>query len=359
MSSTGSANKRARVDDDLPRASDDEGEEAADDTGAAALVDGDESASGSGSGSPVSGEGGDAEGASPSAGIDGSGEPMAIAESDEEDSTPAARKLSTLNRQIRTLTRERKEKNDELTKYKLALANCNNLLQRNSIAIPDNCKVVGGVVDSGETPNSQRALMLSTRPVSESNLGKEDWPYRWELTGLPDTSTVITDTKFDIKVTSFPHAVCRYSRTSEKFAPHVEARRPIPLTWKLVNRQDPSISCSEADLKPSVAQPKIKYRLKLVYADDGTEVTMESLTPQAQHIGKLSEPNIIGSSIERVQGGAITFRIKKLNVLSSMTKPLHRKFRFELTCLDEDLKGFEHMHASTFDFYSVARLRPK
>lgn len=283
---------------------------------------------------------------------------MELSEEEEGDAS-SSKKVASLKRSVNSLKKQLKAANKETAKYKLALANSNHALTRNSIDIPDNAKVTGGAVDSGETANSQRALMLNTQPVAEQGLTADDWPYRWELTGLPDTSGIIKDTKFDIRVTSFPHAVCRYNRTCEKFAPHVEARRPIPLTWKLVHRVDPKTACSEADLKPTVAQPKIYYKLKLVYADDGTEVTMESLNSTGQHIPSLSEPNILGSARERVQGGAITFSLKKLHVLSSMTKPLHRKFRFVLECLDADLKPYERMHAETFDFYSVARIRIK
>lgn len=278
------------------------------------------------------------------------------------DQLPASRRgaINKLKRRIKALENERKAQNRELTKYKLALANSNHTLTRNDIAIPENAKIVGGIVDSGEVANVQRPLVLHTPQVAETGLSiaNGDFPYRLELCDIPDTSTIVKDTKFDIKLTSFPHGVCLYNRTAEKFAPHVESRRPIPLKWKLVNRVNPAIACTEKDLCPGEAHPKVYFRLKLVYPDDGTEVTLEGLNHQGQGLSALSEPNIIGNQV-RMVGGTINFKLKHLQVLSSMTIGLHRKFRFEVECLHGELKKHEHMHSATFDFYSVARIRVK
>lgn len=273
-------------------------------------------------------------------------------------SFPSPRNCSVAHykRQIKALQQEKKAINTELARYKIALANSNHALIRNGHDIPEQAKVTGGIVDSTEVANSQRSSQLFSDSITES-IPVHEFPYRFDLTGIPDTSTIANDTKFPVKTTTFPHAVRVYQRTAEQLAPHVESRRPITLIWKLVNRRNTDVRCSERDLKIGVASPKIYFRLRLVYADDGTDVTMENLAEQGQHINALSEPNIICTAIERMQGGSVIFKIRTLNVLSSHTYPLHRKFRFELECIDQDLKKHGNMHASTFDFYSVARIR--
>ena len=57
----------------------------------------------------------------------------------------------------------------------------------------------------------------------------------------------------------------------------------------------------------------------------------------------------------------MTFKIHRLLVYSSATKqPKHRKFRFQLECVDETLKRFEQLHVTTLEFYVKARcLREK
>ena len=84
----------------------------------------------------------------------------------------------------------------------------------------------------------------------------------------------------------------------------------------------------------------------------------ENLDKSAKHIPSIASPNILGTSRERMKGGKVTFRFT-LNALASMTNPIHRKFRFKLVCDHDRLKKYAHLSDSTFDFYSVSRIRPK
>lgn len=288
-------------------------------------------------------------------------------EEKEEGSVAGSSAGSTTDaRRITALQKEVASYRELVARLRMALSHSNAALTSNCIDIPENAKMINGDDSSvgPSTPVVQRAISLCVprfaEPFDSIQQGKgEDLPYRLDLANVPDTSEILTDTIFSKQEKSFPHAMIRYSRTSELLAPHVHERRPISLTWKLTFRNDPKRACSERDLNPTVAQPKIYFRLKLVYADNGTTVTMDNLSDGAAHLSSLSEPNILNSSMEKMSSGLITFKLKHLKVFSSHTNPIHRKFRFELECLDETLKKFDCMHAETFDFYSVSRIRKK
>jgi hypothetical protein len=286
-----------------------------------------------------------------------------VEESDDEgdegdDKLPKSRRgaITQLNRVIRGLRKERKATNQKLAEYKIALGNSNHALRAADVDIPDSAKVTGGTTASGDGAETQRAVVLQRSSQAEDSVPAGELPYRLELCNLPDTSTIVKGTKFPLKGSSFPHGVCQYQRTGEKLAPHVEQRRPIVLTWQLVNRLAPDTACDENDICPGIAHPMVFYKLMLVYADDDEEVTMENLDGSAGHIDGISTPNILGAAQERMKGGSVTFKFH-LNAFASHTKPLHRTFRFKLVCTHDRLKTYNSMHASTVDFYSVSRIR--
>ena len=97
--------------------------------------------------------------------------------------------------------------------------------------------------------------------------------------------------------------------------------------------------------------------LDLVYDDDGSRVTLESLGDSSSHLKAISEPNVLNGAEEKMVNGSVTFRIKRIEALSGSTKPQHRKFRFELVCLNSDLAKHTHCHGSSCGFYNLARLR--
>ena len=279
------------------------------------------------------------------------------------DKLPASRNgaIAVLNRQIKALQSERKSQSMENTLLKMALSSASHAITSAGLQVPESAKVAFGFYESNRLccapPINFPTIAESVESIRSNN--PNDLPYKLELCDVPCTAGIKTDVKFDIATTSFPHGILCYLRTAEKHAPHVETRRPIVLTWKLTSRVDPTRICTERDLNPNVSQPRILYRIKLVYADDDSEVTLESLDTTADHIPGLSEPNTIGSAKERMQGGRVTFKIRSLFVHSSMTKPIHRKFKFVIECMDPELRKHQCMHAQTFEFYSVARIRPK
>lgn len=257
--------------------------------------------------------------------------------------------------QIRTLQGQLRQANLEISKVKIALAISNQELVEHGISIPMNSRIFAGKVGELGAGARKGPLVIANSIGADAQVGLEECPYSLQMVGLPDTSCLTAPYKFASAKGAFPHAVDVYTRTHE-LAPHVESK-PLLLEFKLTHRTRPMVACDERDLKPGIAVPRIPFRLWLVYSDTGEKVTLESLDSSAEHLIELTTPNIIGSEVV-MKGGLLTFKIQKILVYSNATRaPKHRKFRFEVECIDQHLAQYEHMHGKSVDFYSKARIR--
>jgi len=265
---------------------------------------------------------------------------------------PIQNRRRDYKRQIESLEQQLVSSKRQLARTKVALACSNSELLKNGLDIPNNSKMVGGEATNGEFGIGSNLQRVITVCRAETNVLFRECPYRMDITGMPDTTITVSDTKFK---ESFPHAILTYKKTGD-FSAHVEQRRPISIQAKLVHRQKPEVACDERDLKPGTVSPQVQFRL-LLLTESGKEVCFEDLEESAKRIKTLTEPNIIGAC-EKMQNGTVTFNIHELKVYSSHTKlPKSQKFKFKIECVDPQLKLYEHMHAETITFYSVSRIR--
>ena len=272
----------------------------------------------------------------------------------------ANRKRKALNgraykTQIRILEVQNKQAKLEITNLKIALALSNQTLVEAGIHIPEKARIFASIVGDTSAGARPGPAILPHRIGADCKVGDEECPYSIQMVNLPDTSCLTNPHKFLSCNGAFPHAIDNYSRTHE-LAAHVEAK-PLLMEFKLTHRTRPNVACDERNLQPGVSCPRILFKLWLVYADTGEKVTLGSLDNSSDKLRELCTPNIIGSEVAMV-GGMLTFKIQKLLAYSTATRsPKHRKFRFEVECVDEYLKAYRHMHGKTIDFYSKARIR--
>lgn len=242
-----------------------------------------------------------------------------------------------------------------------AIATLRRICCRHRIPIPDSV-VVAANATVHSAANSAVPVLAGIAPFSAGwgaeFDGKSEWCMRQML--LPDTSRVFGATRFKPASDTWPHAIARYARGEEVLSPIVEGRHSQVLAFKLHHRDDFSLAATERALRSDSGRaPLVKFRLMLVYDDTGEKVTIDSLDPfRAKTVSTLAYPDVVNHDecVKAMAGGIVTFKISRLHILSGMTRPRHRKFRFRLVCADADLHDL-HLHADTPSFYCLARLQ--
>lgn len=226
-------------------------------------------------------------------------------------------------------------RDDKFEKYENAINEAYLLLVSNDIPVPSS---IQALVDRPDAP-------------------AEPDHYCMELMHQPNFSRFTTRHKFP-KLPSlkgaFPHSISKYYFQPNGLELQVESRRPVALMFRLVG-EDEDRHCTERDLLPDEENPRVFFHLKLVYADSDKGVTLEGLGPTANSISTLTSPDVIHNPALMVDG-RVYFFFKSLNVLSSMTTPTHRQFRFKLVCADPHVRDIVGTICS-FPFYSVSRVR--
>ena len=277
-------------------------------------------------------------------------------EEEEEDEgieeTRRRRSQAAWIRHVSALKRDKQTAQTELAKYKVALAVSNAKLREHGIEIPEESRLVAGEFQAlPPAVDGQPRVELNRVSLPSSEIRSREIAYSMQVLGYPDT----TSTTLPLKLPNdFPHALGKYSRDKAVLAPLVQGSRRVILKFGILNRLDMKTMGTEHNLKPRVAYPRIEFELSLIYADTGEKVTLQNLGKSCSHLSSLVRPNVIGST-HMMSEGYVSISPFKMQVLSSMAG--NRKFKFRLECIDPDLKQFEHIHAETVAFYSVARIR--
>ena len=162
----------------------------------------------------------------------------------------------------------------------------------------------------------------------------------------------------------FPHGVETYSNRANEAGLHsmhwtIESRHCQRLSFGLYNRQHPehsSAKCFEDLIAMKDVPTRLNFNVALVYDDNLESVTVPNLSQRAaSSIPNISEPPIIGTASILMHEGRVQTPKFHLKVLSSMTYPKNRKFRYVLTCEND----FEHANKLTVKsraFYCKGRL---
>ena len=275
-------------------------------------------------------------------------------EEEEEDIEETRRRRSQAAwiRHVSALKREKQIAQNELAKYKVALAMSNAKLQEHNIEIPEEARLVAGELQAlPPAVDGQPRVELNRASLLSPEIRSREIAYSMQVIGYPDTTSITQPTRLE---NEFPHALGVFSRDNAVLAPLVQSTRRVKIKFGIFNRLDMKTMGTEHNLKPRVAYPRIEFNLSLVYADTGKKVTLQNLGKSCSHLSSLVMPNVIGST-HMMSDGYVSISSFKMQVLSSMAG--NRKFKFRLECIDPDLKQFEHIHAETVAFYSVARIR--
>jgi len=275
---------------------------------------------------------------------------------DEDDGKRGA--ITKLRRQLETHKAQNVKTSNECARLKEANATLVHALRQNQIPVPEGAIMVAGEVGSLSIVASALVPMTGIAPPPpDIEVPDGTMPFIMRMCNLPDTSGVISATRFELSSDRWPHTIQQYKRGKHSFAPHVEKRAKQNLKFAIFDKRNSKRVVTEKDLIPNEASREIvPFTLSLIYDDDGEPVTMQSLCEvKRKTIATLSKPDIIGKGVEAMRNGCVAFQINNLYVLSSMTKPMHRKFRWKVVCTHPNFKDIPEMSAESPGFYSVAR----
>jgi hypothetical protein len=156
----------------------------------------------------------------------------------------------------------------------------------------------------------------------------------------PDLVSTATRLVKGHKDTTWPHVIEAYQKSGRVVAMSrvVEARHKQYLRFELYDKRDEtrnSADCYKEMLSTRGIPERLTFNVHLVYDDDLSTVTLESLgVAMVDRIGTIACPDVIGSGIFTMNGdGVLACNNFYLNALSTMTVPAHRKFRYKLLCL--------------------------
>ena len=120
-------------------------------------------------------------------------------------------------------------------------------------------------------------------------------------------------------VRSFPHGIAANNRKNIPREYQVEQRRPLVLSFSLFF-MDTGAHATERDICHSGIVP---FQMKIIYANDGTEVKNNHFTRVA--VDSLTNPRGIVNGTQNMHSGQLAFDFK-LCFASSDTDPRNRQF---------------------------------
>ena len=172
---------------------------------------------------------------------------------------------------------------------------------------------------------------------------------------LVDTSTITAATKFKLNGRVWPHAIATYERLQDVLAPVVECRARQVIQFQLYDRRDRTKKVTEMNLKPKSGGGGVNFKLECVYDDTGEKVTIASLAPEKRTTIRslCSMPSLNNDWTVPMNNGQVRFVISTMNFKSSMTSPIHRKFRYKLTAVDSK---FAFLNTQSPSFYVVSKV---
>ncbi|MGZ0213998.1 MAG: hypothetical protein ACKVI4_16100, partial [Actinomycetales bacterium] len=276
----------------------------------------------------------------------------------------ASQKKTLVDKRILVYKRRFAAANTENTQLKRALVALVRACRHRGVDIPVAAQSAAGRVM--EDPQLNSALPPVPSEASSIDLINGGGPttvchtvvkgvkFAMRMLNLPDTSAIDTPTRFPVTGPRFPTVIDKFAKSQEGLVAMTESWAMQRLQFglfKIVNGR-----WQEAD-NHELGTDDVKFRLNLVYDDARTEVvTVPSLSEQKQKslkYGVLSDPNVLNQGAEPLRAGKIHWTLKSLNVLSSMTVPMNRKFCYHLECLSEPFKGELDCHS--VGFYNVSK----
>jgi hypothetical protein len=199
-------------------------------------------------------------------------------------------------------------------------------------------------------PPPDNSAIATSAPMSER--------YCMRQLYLPRTSDMTEATKFKLlgKNRVWPHAIASYMRRKDFLAPQVQARSTQDVAFQLTDRSNSKKKLSETTLKPGNAGvPIVNFKLDLMYAGTDEKVEISSLAASKRaSVRSVGEPAQLNNNwIVPMQDGIVHFEIRRLNVLSTMTEPMHRQFYYQLTAVDQE---FAYLNARTPVFWVMSKI---
>ena len=276
-------------------------------------------------------------------------------------------RADTLRKQNATLTRRCNALKSHVTRVALdnsRLRESNavlcHALRQAQIPVPAGAQMVAQSV--GEGHQDQLVPMLTgiaPPPTDLAVIPAGEIPYCMRMCHLPDTSTIATSTRFKAKPVRWPHAVATYLRTNDSLTSIVEKRGKQLIEFQLFDRRNAARTPTERNLKPNDGpMPNLLFELHLLYDDNDAPVTIESLNQtRIKAITTVSDPDILASATMPMRNGRVTFRLTEINVLSAMTEPRHRRFRYRLVCVDDVLGLSPQLQCDSPAFYCMAKIK--
>ena len=147
----------------------------------------------------------------------------------------------------------------------------------------------------------------------------------------------------------WPHAIMLYKRTCEAQALVAQSCSAQVVEFKITENTPTLGGTHEGRALAHMTQ--MEYRLELVYADSHDPVLINDIAARYQtRVSCVSSPGRL-RAVPRA--GRLRFHVRKLGVLSSMTSPPNRTFKYRLACV-----GTDHSFTPSFSpaFYCIARI---
>ena len=211
-------------------------------------------------------------------------------------------------------------------------------------------------IDENEEGGSASGAFDLWFPDTSGPPQREESRFVVQMTNIPKTDNLDHARRFLPSVCQFPHTFEEYAHQGNILSMHIVKTRAICLNFVLADRCYPDDFVSELQLNPDGgATPLVRFRIDLVYADDGSVVELGKLK-HSENIDDVTDPPL--AEVNRnlcMRNGKVIVHLKKVNALSSNTSPNHRQMCFVLHCMDEELKVYAHMHARSPAFYSKAK----
>lgn len=258
-------------------------------------------------------------------------------------------RLGTVKKKCNLLKAQMKRLAAENSKMRVQLATCVGTLRHHNLDVESS---ISGMVAGVAIPH----MITFGNGVVAEPVANDAFPFCIIFENDQNTTSWTVPRRSDAH--KWPAAYGNYSRKTARMVPIAEKRTKQILVFRLYDRLTPSKVVTEHDLLPGDARAIINYRLDLVYADTDEVVTIDSLNEKDQeNITMLTEPNIVNTMLTPMVNGQVCFHISHLNVLSGMTIPIHRMFRYKLTCTHPTLSANEHMTKHTRAFYALSKLK--
>jgi len=277
---------------------------------------------------------------------------------DPKDTTDRA-KLGTVERKNRALKTQVTRVCSSNSSLREANATLCHALRQASIPIPPGCDMTAQTLGAQLVAGQQPVMAGIAPPAPDKPNLPDDTPMKelfyMRQCWLPDTSTMTASTKFKLNGKVWPHAIATYQRLQDELAPICEHAARQIVEFQLLDRRDRTKKVTELALKPDEQTPRIHFKLECVYDDTGEPVTIDNLMEKYRSgVSKLADPTALNNNwTVPMEKGRVKFVINKVFFMSGMTDPIHRKFRYNLTAVDEQ---FSFLNASSPAFYIMSKV---